>query len=566
MKKRNSVFRKVCILIAAAVISAGSIGNCALPSVQAEDTADTPFSEEKVFTLDTLSSNDELLSEYLEQLFSEDKNTKISALGIVGDKKLTDGNDKKIYKELKASVEKVASGTRTSTVIEITGLNLKISEWEGSVRRVLSYLLMDCPYDLYWFDKNSAYVSAGGSGRTVRNIVFSFTVSEEYRGGNLFTTNSAKMGAAKKAVSNAKAIVKKHAAESDRQKLNSYCQEICNLVSYNIGAAYGNAAYGNPWQLIWVFDKDPSTNVVCEGYAKAFQYLCDLSSFKNNTVCYTVTGTMGDGRSSGPHMWNVVTLNGVNYLTDVTNCDSGGVGSDRSLFLAVPKSGSVDTYYMFSNSGGRSVKYTYNSESKGLLGQDILKLGSTSKNNTPASVILNLNGQKLKNNTTLKATFNKKYVFKAAVTNKNGKVVTGSNGKVTWYSSNKSIATVNSNGKVSVRRKAGTVTITAKTSNGKISKIKLKVSKAPVKVTKVKITGSRAMNLKTKKAQILKAVVTPASAVNQKVTWKSSNKRIAVVNSKGKVTAKRAGTVTITASAKDGSKKKAAIKIKIKKK
>ena len=119
---------------------------------------------------------------------------------------------------------------------------------------------------------------------------------------------------------------------------------------------------------------------------------------------------------------------------------------------------------------------------------------------------------------------------------------------------------------MSVKKKAGTVTITAKTADGKTAKVKLKVSKAAVKVTKITITGSKTMSLKKKKTQTLKAAVAPASAANQKVTWKSSNKKIAVVNSKGKVTAKKAGTVTITAAAKDGSKKKAAIKIKVSKK
>ena len=33
--------------------------------------------------------------------------------------------------------------------------------------------------------------------------------------------------------------------------------------------------YGDPWQLIYVFDDDPDTNVVCEGYAKAFKYEAD---------------------------------------------------------------------------------------------------------------------------------------------------------------------------------------------------------------------------------------------------------------------------------------------------
>ena len=60
---------------------------------------------------------------------------------------------------------------------------------------------------------------------------------------------------------------------------------------------------------------------VCEGYSKAFQYLCDLSSFKDKVECHSVSGV-----TSGPHMWNVVAMeDGYNYLVDVTNCDEGTV-------------------------------------------------------------------------------------------------------------------------------------------------------------------------------------------------------------------------------------------------
>lgn len=176
-------------------------------------------------------------------------------------------------------------------------------------------------------------------------------------------------------------------------------------------------------------------------------------------------------------------------------------------------------------------------------------------------VTLTLNGQTVKG--TLKATYSKKYTLKASAVDAKGKKVTGKNGKITWQSSNKKIATVNSKGKVTIKKKAGTVTITAKTPNGKKASVKLKAGKKAVKVTKVKITGKKTM--KVKKSQTLKAVAAPATAANQKVTWKSSNKKVATVNSKGKVTAKKKGTVTITATAKDGSKKKASIKIKVNK-
>lgn len=66
----------------------------------------------------------------------------------------------------------------------------------------------------------------------------------------------------------------------------------------------------------------------------------------------------------------------------------------------------------------------------------------------------------------------------------------------------------------------------------------------------------------------LKAKVTPTYATNTKVTWKSSNTKYATVSSSGKVKMKKAGighTVTVTATASDGSKKKAVCKIQLKK-
>lgn len=87
----------------------------------------------------------------------------------------------------------------------------------------------------------------------------------------------------------------------------------------------------------------------------------------------------------------------------------------------------------------------------------------------------------------------------------------------------------------------------------------------PVKVTKLTIKAPSKKLAVGKKVQ-LTVTVSPNNADNKAVTWKTSNKKYATVNAKGKVTLKKAGvgkTVTITAIAKDGSGKKATIKIKI---
>jgi uncharacterized protein YjdB len=86
-----------------------------------------------------------------------------------------------------------------------------------------------------------------------------------------------------------------------------------------------------------------------------------------------------------------------------------------------------------------------------------------------------------------------------------------------------------------------------------------------VKVQKVVVSGSYKKVAAGKSVQ-LKALVSPSNAKNKAVTWKSSNKNYASVSASGKVTAKKAGagkTITITATAKDGSKKYGTYKITV---
>ena len=90
-----------------------------------------------------------------------------------------------------------------------------------------------------------------------------------------------------------------------------------------------------------------------------------------------------------------------------------------------------------------------------------------------------------------------------------------------------------------------------------------------IKVTKVKLNKKKAtIHYKKKKKLKLKATVTPTNATNKKVKWYVSNKKYASVTQKGVVKAKKKGighTVKVYAKAKDGSKKKAYCKVKIKK-
>lgn len=86
------------------------------------------------------------------------------------------------------------------------------------------------------------------------------------------------------------------------------------------------------------------------------------------------------------------------------------------------------------------------------------------------------------------------------------------------------------------------------------------------KVKVSKLTLNRTSVSLTKKGQTyqLKATASPSNATNKSVTWQSSNTKVVTVNSAGKLTAVGNGSATITATAKDGSKKKVTCKVTVK--
>ena len=141
----------------------------------------------------------------------------------------------------------------------------------------------------------------------------------------------------------------------------------------------------------------------------------------------------------------------------------------------------------------------------------------------------------------------KTVTVKATVTPANA-----ANKTLAWTSSNTKISTV-SNGVVK-GVKAGRVVITAKTTDGSnISATCTVTVKQPV----TSISLSKKATMYTGKKLTLKAKVNPANASNKALTWKSYNTKIAKVASNGVVTGVKAGTVKITATAKDGSRKSA---------
>ena len=365
----------------------------------------------KTYATESLDNNLQLAENFICRKMNVSGGFIITPKGSLGSRLV--GTELEVYTLLHNDISAIANGYKSSTVMSYNatavyekteytaddlGENITILE-DGNftqealdainriivfdMNKVISALLMDCPYELYWYDKTSGfYVEFPGDistdGETITfggNVTVYLRVTAEYSlNGAEYEYNTAYGQGARNAAVAANAIVDRYENVSDQKKIIGYANEICALTSYNYDALNEGVQYGNPWQIIWVFDGNPDTEVVCEGYAKAFQYLCDLTEFTGDISVITVTGIMSGGTGAGRHMWNIVNLeDGNNYLVDVTNIDEGMTGYPDQLLLEHYTSGSYADGYGFITGYGE-IFYAYDDETKAQYTEEELTL------------------------------------------------------------------------------------------------------------------------------------------------------------------------------------------------
>ena len=256
------------------------------------------------------------------------------------------GNSLELYDALALAFRDIADGKVESTEIRVgygsaymsgelfaggyTGFDLAL---------VMDALLADMPYALYWYDK----VTGTGEGSIMASqdeqgnlynffVTIPFAVGPTFRkDGALYMADTAKTGAAKNTADTAKTVAAECVGKSDYETLKSFADWIVDAADYDHDAVkdedHFSTVDSNPWQLIYVFDGDENTKVVCEGFSKAFQYLCDLAyaEEKLSAVCYSVAGDLYStaDENLGAHMWNIVALDGQRYLVDLTQMNGG---------------------------------------------------------------------------------------------------------------------------------------------------------------------------------------------------------------------------------------------------
>ncbi len=370
--------------------------------LQSDDAGMSESAEQTIGSVTTSGGmdNDALFEAWMNQVLPGRASLRRNASARSGRASLS-GLNRKLYDALVPMIREVAEGKRTSTMLKVddAAAGLSDSWWtaeqlgvslddkdllgmtllakEGfDQRRIMQALLADCPYDLYWFDKVTggmrwSYVimKQGGKAR-LSSMTAMIAVAVDYsRTGvsGTFEVNDLPQRVST-AVANINSVIADNRGRDNLARLRAYANAICGRVAYNHDAAGNpNIPYGDPWQLVYIFDGDDSTNVVCEGYSKGFKYLCDLSDFDGEVYVELMSGTI----PAGNHMWNAVRMpDGRCYLVDLTNSE-GGDACNEKYFLK----GCTDQTARSFTCG--SLSYTYNDQTRALFSSDWLTMSGT---------------------------------------------------------------------------------------------------------------------------------------------------------------------------------------------
>lgn len=326
------------------------------------------------------------------------------------------------------------------------------------------------------------------------------------------------------------------------QKASGITLDVYN-VTVGVGDSYTVTAKPNPststeTSFTWT-SKDPTIATVKDGVVtgvKAGQTIVLVKSSRGAveylyvTVQQDVLGMTLNYNKKEIAKGKTFTLKAVFNPEKVTNTNVKWSSSDEKI-ATVNTSGKVKGI-----KGGTAV-ITAVSEDGGYLDYCIVEVTQLS-----TGIKLNYSSKKipLKGKVTLKATISGN---------------TSKNQTLKWSSNNTSIATVSNKGVVTAKSKVGTCVITCKTTDGSGEKATCTI-RVYRKITSLSLNKST-IKIREGKTYRITAKVKPSNATYKSVTWSTSDPDIATIDSKGYITAVKAGSCKVYATAKDGTKKKA---------
>lgn len=292
--------------------------------------------------------------------------------------KYLSGNELELYRLLVEELRKTAQGDDNACTffIETPKPFESLDAFRKSLKKVNWFAKNYAPEYTFWADTSD--VTVYNETQCIVTYFPSPEYTEEY-GIELLAPE--KLAAARDAIAYAKRIAAKYDGKSDYAKVIGYAAEICSLNTYNHEAAdtedYARENI-DPWRIVSVFDGDPRTNVVCGGYAQAFEFLCGLGGIE----CHYVLGDIDEGY----HAWNIVVIDGVSYFVDLTTCDATGYSEDdirkrhpyvmNSVTKSTPEF--TETNLVTKDRRYYSITYTYDEKTREYLPDELLTVSEKS--------------------------------------------------------------------------------------------------------------------------------------------------------------------------------------------
>lgn len=204
---------------------------------------------------------------------------------------------------------------------------------------------------------------------SITSATASLPVCIDFSTGVEYEVDQGRVQRIRDALDRAQEIANRHAGEPARTRLESYASEISDLRSYS---SVNDRPYTHlPWCFTSVFDGNPDTGTVCEGFTKSLVLLTELSG-QHDVSAYAVAGKDESFRGLGSHMWSVNRMpDGKNYLTDMSNNFPENIGNGELLLTTT--NGTVESGYT-AYPGGNTVSYYYDDETLELYTHDALAL------------------------------------------------------------------------------------------------------------------------------------------------------------------------------------------------
>ncbi len=218
-----------------------------------------------------------------------------------------------------------------------------------NIETILTALKSDYGYYAWWYGGTYVYqtnfvpiITNGDYSKSIVEIEIKSNASND-----AYYINDSLLASAQEAYNNAKEVAESAKEMPEYDKMAYFRDYLINTSEYDYDAAEYDTNCGissscdykkyiKSHSFINMFDNNPDTKVVCDGYAKSFLLLCDLAGIEN---CYYVEGTEG----GEAHAWNKYYIEEDVYLIDVTFY-GGGIDSymvqidDQSLYT-------LRTYY-----------------------------------------------------------------------------------------------------------------------------------------------------------------------------------------------------------------------------